>query len=796
MLHFSDCHAAENSPSDFAAHCRDPASPRHVSCDIDPTSAQPRVMNTPLSFVDGISIREDDASTLNSTPRSDIFSNDDRSTSASTNMASDVDRRLHDVGVAALAAVSQFPHAVNNESGSFLVSEIVNAVTSAGSPPDYRLLDPRASLLPGRVFFNQRAESHTPAGPEVALGHGSPPGGDENIEATVQNLIHRTAGRQDMAIAPDTYVESQKEMVMDYDPTPIDDTSSPFSESDDEFEDFIRFYPDEEEYHNLRKQCLMQPDFQMADYDLDDFYKTINYEDIDIDLPQSLGVAVSDPFENHIGEQPEAMPHPASIIHTSTYERNLTVDEFIQRWMVQTNIIPRGFHSESRIPPQLRPLSKMISWEPPREIVRPHDWRRDFYDLQQIPWTETLRVKRSDARAVRDGWYTSYHNLDYSHLSNAKRLPRTEFAFRENSMHTSHKASIEHFQLRNLMSAPAYNTVNFASRSKVLSWTPTTGDARCLIDLSQPDPESGFLGPVKISTMKTAHGLTIAGGFCGEYALHSSAGGAGIKGLVTPDFNDGITNHVDVVPSRTGPSPIGVFASNDKHLRILDTETNVFLSDQTLSQPINCTATSPDSRLRVVIGDSPDAWVIESDTGRPVQPLRGHRDFGFACAWSPDLRHIATSNQDKTVIIWDARTWRPLETIDSDVAGYRSLRFSPVGGGPRTLLCTEPADRISIIDAQLFRSRQVHDFFGEIGGADYSPCGGNIWVANTDRHFGGFMQYQRRQWGQRVGLTDLPNEWLLEDELEDDSKCQLSRKERGLRFLKNLSEQEHDSLIL
>lgn len=275
-------------------------------------------MNTPLSFVDGISIREDDASTLNSTPRSDIFSNDDRSTSASTNMASDVDRRLHDVGVAALAAVSQFPHAVNNESGSFLVSEIVNAVTSAGSPPDYRLLDPGASLLPGRVFFNQRAESHTPAGPEVALGHGSPPGGDENIEATVQNLIHRTAGRQDMAIAPDTYFESQKEMVMDYDPTPMDDTSSPSSESDDEFEDFIRFYPDEEEYHNSRKQCLMQPDSQMADYDLDDFYKTINYEDIDIDLPQSLGVAVSDPFENHIGEQPEAMPHPASIIHTSS----------------------------------------------------------------------------------------------------------------------------------------------------------------------------------------------------------------------------------------------------------------------------------------------------------------------------------------------------------------------------------------------------------------------------------------------------------------------------------------------
>ncbi|CAG8096843.1 unnamed protein product [Penicillium olsonii] len=795
MLHFSDCHAASNSPSDCAAHCRDPASPRHVSCDIDPTSAQPRVMNPQPSSVERSSAREDDGSTLNSTPRSEIFSSDDSSTPASTNMASDVDRRLHDVGVAALAAVSQYPHAVNNHSGSFLVSEIVNAVTSAGSPPDYRLLN-TPSLLPGRGYLNTQPGSHNSAGPDVAFSHGPLPGGDVDVELAVQNLFHRTAGRQGISIAPDSDLESQRDMVMDYDPTPMEFISTPSSESDDEIEDFIRFYPDEEQYYHQHKQRPTQPDSEMADYDLDDFYKTINYEDIDVDLPPSLGVAVTEPAENHVAEQPEAVPHPASIIHTSTYERNLTVDEFIQRWMVQTNVIPRGFHSESRIPPQLRPLSKMISWEPPRETVRPHDWRRNFYDLQQIPWTETLRVRRSDARALRDAWYTSYHNLDYSHLSHAKRLPLTESAFREHSMHTSHRASIEHFQLRNLMSTPAYNTVHFASRSKLMSWTPSTGDAKCLIDLSQPDPESGFLGPVKISTMKTAHGLTIAGGFCGEYALHSSAGGTGIKGLVTPNFNDGITNHVDVVPNRTGPSPTGVFASNDKHLRILDTETNVFTSDQELSQPINCTATSPDSRLRVVIGDSPDAWVIESDTGRPVQPLRGHRDFGFACAWSPDMRHIATSNQDKTVIIWDARTWRPLETIDSDVAGYRSLRFSPVGGGPRTLLCTEPADRISIVDAQLFRSRQVHDFFGEVGGADYSPCGSNIWVANTDCHFGGFMQYQRRQWGQRIGLTDLPNEWLSEDGLEDDSKCLLTRKERGLRYLRNLSDEEHDSLIL
>jgi hypothetical protein len=56
--------------------------------------------------------RASDESTL----QPDIFSHGDHST---TNMASDVDRRLHDVGVAALAAVSQYPRPVNDHSGSF-----------------------------------------------------------------------------------------------------------------------------------------------------------------------------------------------------------------------------------------------------------------------------------------------------------------------------------------------------------------------------------------------------------------------------------------------------------------------------------------------------------------------------------------------------------------------------------------------------------------------------------------------------------------------------------------------------
>lgn len=362
-------------------------------------------------------------------------------------------------------------------------------------------------------------------------------------------------------------------------------------------------------------------------------------------------------------------------------------------------------------------------------------------------------------------------------------------------MHTKHKASIEHFQLRNLMSVISYNTVHFSHESKLYSWMPGYDDLSCLIDLSDPGPESYFHSPVKISSMKSAHDISIAGGFYGEYAMHAAGTeGAGVEGYVTHDVN-GITNHVDIIQHRTNRSPMGILASNDKHLRTLDCETNTFIADHQLSRAINCTSTSEDGRLRVVIGDSPDAWVIEADTGKPVHPLRGHRDFGFACAWSPDMRQIATSNQDKTVIIWDTRTWRILETLESDVAGYRSIRYSPVGGGPRTLLLSEPADRIAIVNAQTYGSRQVHDFFGEIGGADYSPDGSVIWVANTDQHFGGFMEFERRQWGQRYGLKQLPNEWVADADLDDDGRCVLSTRERQMRTLWNLADDDHEDLL-
>lgn len=348
------------------------------------------------------------------------------------------------------------------------------------------------------------------------------------------------------------------------------------------------------------------------------------------------------------------------------------------------------------------------------------------------------------------------------------------------------------------MSVTASGTVQYAHRSKVHSVIPFHNDQTCFMDLSEPSGSTTFFDSVKISTMKAKHGVTVVGGFGGEYAYKGEITDyAMTEGSITRNIN-GITNHIDVVKHRTSDVPHAVIASNDMSIRMLDCERNQFVQVHKFARAVNCTDTSPDGRLRVIVGDSADSWIVDSETGKPVQSLSGHRDYGFSCAWSPDMLHIATGNQDKTVNIWDARMWRILQTIDSDVAGYRSLRFSPVGGGPRTLLMCEPADRISLVNAQTYQTRQVFDFFGEIGGADFTPDGGRIWVANMDVKFGGLMEYERAQWGQEFGIghtkrrriesrgdvyyPDLPNEWIREADLDDDVRCVLGSGERKLRF--------------
>jgi len=186
----------------------------------------------------------------------------------------------------------------------------------------------------------------------------------------------------------------------------------------------------------------------------------------------------------------------------------------------------------------------------------------------------------------------------------------------------------------------------------------------------------------------------------------------------------------------------------------VDIHTNSFIAEHMYEPAINCTAISPDRRLRVLVGDTPNVMICRSDTGEILQSLDGHRDFGFACDWADDGWTVATGNQDMQIMIWDARMWtdssgrgRPIAIIAAEMAGVRKLKFSPLGSGKRLLLAAEPADFINVIDGDLFNNKQNLSFFGEIGGMDFVNNGQDLIVANTDSMRGGLMEFERCDFG-------------------------------------------------
>ncbi|KAK3337404.1 WD40-repeat-containing domain protein [Cercophora scortea] len=447
------------------------------------------------------------------------------------------------------------------------------------------------------------------------------------------------------------------------------------------------------------------------------------------------------------GSHPVALsnPHPQTL---GPYNPKLA--DFLRIWALHSR---PHLRARSRCPWPSR-VQDLIA-NPPTQ-ARYEDLDGDRCDMQGINW-EYLGVTRKEARERRADTYKNYvknPNSDrWRPCHPDVDLPRTESYFRFRRMDMRNDIRLSHFQLRNVLQSTSRTRVFYPGKEAVYQYDPLSGKGQAIMELSDV-PDS------RISTMAAGNGILLAGSFKGEYILRHIDSGepqetACHEGVITSDPR-GITNHALIHQSRTSSAPLAAIASNDHGFRVMDITTEKWLSCEKFRFALNCTAVSPDRRLRVMVGDSCNVLITAAEStlsgGRPevLQSLSGHRDFGFSCDWADDGWTVATGFQDRSVKIWDARRWtnssgvaEPVCTMRSDMAGVRKLLFSPIGSGKRVLVAAEEADFINIIDAQTFGSKQTVDIFGEIAGVTFTNDGQDLLALSSDRTHGGLIQFER-----------------------------------------------------
>lgn len=434
----------------------------------------------------------------------------------------------------------------------------------------------------------------------------------------------------------------------------------------------------------------------------------------------------------------------------------------------------------------------------PSKVQRPKrvsagDIGKEHEDVQGIHWSR-FRTTRERAREVRKMTYRNHRNVAQMKLgfgtpgykahfhNNVIPASDTYFCFRE--MNMKYRPSYSHFQLRHNLSACSKSAIFYSHRPhdddfadddegsvslgigpKIMCYNPEANTIECALNPTKlTDKDAPKMD--RLTALTASDGVLVAGSIEGIYAIKSLSDTFETEpttGVITESSNPS-TNHIHTALDRHSGLPNAIISSNDKTLRTLDCTTNKFIRAHPFPYQINCSATSPDGRLRLLVGDETYPIVSNAETGEVIAKLPNHQDYGFACAWAPDGITMATGHQDGLVQVWDARKLsRSIRTIPMEMGGCRALQFSPLGSGKRVLVLAEPADFVHVVDAQSYNSKQTIDFFGEISGISMPPDGSRLYIANSDLNYGGLMEF-KRSW-DRKGYAKRPKQSCSRDDL-------------------------------
>ncbi|PWA52857.1 hypothetical protein CTI12_AA450780 [Artemisia annua] len=373
-------------------------------------------------------------------------------------------------------------------------------------------------------------------------------------------------------------------------------------------------------------------------------------------------------------------------------------------------------------------------------------------DIQGIPW-ERLSITREKYRQTRLEQYKNYENIAESGKGSEKACKATNktglyYDFRQNSR--SVKSTIFHFQLRNLVWATSKHNVYFMYNYSVFRWSSLNCNKNEVLNVSGHVAPSenhpgnlmeGFTQP-HVSTMAVKDNLLVAGGYQGEIICkYLDRPGVSYCSRTTYDDN-AITNSLDIHTTPSGALHLTA-SNNDCGVREFDMENFRMTKHFRFPWPVNHTSISPDGKLYIIMGDSPEGLLVDSNSGKTVAALKGHLDFSFASAWHPDGQSFATGNQDKTCRVWDIRNLSESVTaLKGNIGAIRSIRYSSDG---QFMAMAEPADFVHVFDVKSgYNKEQEIDFFGEISGTSFSPDTESLFIGVWDRTYGSLMEFGRR----------------------------------------------------
>ncbi|KAG9927290.1 WD40 repeat-like protein, partial [Aureobasidium melanogenum] len=419
------------------------------------------------------------------------------------------------------------------------------------------------------------------------------------------------------------------------------------------------------------------------------------------------------------------------------------VADFLNHWDIQYHMGEAGLmHVDDERKRQWRPLNKV----PFRN-----------YDLQGLNWA-AFDTSRSQARLARKMLYPLHYSWTPPATYDEHSVCRQQRMYVSRDFYPYHKASHSHGQLRNVLAARSRNDVFYASKSRVMHTSLTCpAYADVVLNFSGASTNPNQAGDTHVTTIAVSpatdfdgycsDAVLVTGGLEGEYSLlnlNSALGDRPIEGFVTI-AEQKETTHVHVLSHRRTGALGAAFCSNDSKVRILDVGTNSWSAEFVYEHQINCAATSPDGRLRMIVGDTCESLITDAERGNVLFRMRQHTGYGFACAWAADGWHVATGSEDGKVVVYDARRWdMPLAALACEMSCARSLHFTTSHRGGAALVVAESDDIVSVYDAMNWHDKQTIDFFGSVVGAASVEDGQELIVANGDETVGGLMVFERR----------------------------------------------------